>query len=132
VKSITQVATFPEGLALPGERVLNNWQIAACVAGQHLPLVERRANGTMRAMNPEWIGFAAAFLTSVSFIPQAVMTIRTRNSSGISRGMYTLFTVGVALWLAYGIYLKSWPMIAANTVTLTLAATILALKLRYG
>jgi MtN3 and saliva related transmembrane protein len=86
----------------------------------------------MCAMNPEWIGFAAAFLTSVSFIPQAVMTIRTKNTSGISRGMYSMFTLGVALWLAYGIYLKSWPMIVANVVTLALAATILALKLRYG
>ena len=67
-------------------------------------------------MNPEWIGFAAAFLTSFSFVPQAVMTIRTKNTSGLSRGMY--FT--------------SWPMIAANTVTLALAATVLAFKLRYG
>jgi MtN3 and saliva related transmembrane protein len=83
-------------------------------------------------MNIEWIGFAAAFLTSVSFIPQAVMTIRTRNTSGISRGMYLMFTVGVGLWLWYGIHLGSWPMIFANTVTLALAATILALKLRYG
>lgn len=86
----------------------------------------------MRAMNLEWVGFAAAFLTSVSFIPQAIMTIRTRNTSGISRGMYALFTVGVGLWLVYGIALESWPMIFANTVTLGLAATILALKLRYG
>ena len=83
-------------------------------------------------MNPEWIGFAAAFLTSFSFVPQAVMTIRTKNTSGISRGMYCMFTVGVALWLAYGIYLMSWPMIAANTVTLALAATVLTFKLRYG
>jgi MtN3 and saliva related transmembrane protein len=83
-------------------------------------------------MNPEWIGFAAAFLTSVSFIPQAIMTIRTKNTRGISRGMYAMFTVGVSLWLVYGISLGSWPMIAANTVTLALAATILALKLRYG
>jgi MtN3 and saliva related transmembrane protein len=83
-------------------------------------------------MNFEWIGFAAAFLTSVSFIPQAVMTIRTKNTRGISRGMYLMFTLGVALWLAYGIYLLSWPMIFANTVTLLLAATILILKLRYG
>lgn len=83
-------------------------------------------------MNIEWFGFAAAFLTSVSFIPQAVMTIRTRNTSGISRAMYSMFTVGVALWLVYGIALESWPMILANTVTLGLAATILALKLRYG
>ena len=83
-------------------------------------------------MNPEWIGFAAAFLTSVSFVPQALMTIRTRDTHGISRGMYLMFTAGVALWLAYGIYLASWPMIVANTVTLALAATILILKLRYG
>jgi MtN3 and saliva related transmembrane protein len=83
-------------------------------------------------MNPELLGYAAAFLTSVSFVPQAVLTIRSRNTSGISRGMYTMFTVGVALWLAYGIYLDSWPMIAANTATLALAVTILALKLRYG
>ena len=83
-------------------------------------------------MNLEWIGYAAAFLTSVSFVPQAVMTIRTRNTSGISRGMYLMFTIGVALWLAYGVYLVSWPMIFANTVTFTLAATILVLKLRYG
>jgi MtN3 and saliva related transmembrane protein len=86
----------------------------------------------MRAMNIEWIGFAAAFLTSVSFIPQAVMTIRTRNTSGISRGMYLMFTTGVALWLVYGISLGSWPMIFANVVTLVLAATILIMKLRFG
>jgi MtN3 and saliva related transmembrane protein len=83
-------------------------------------------------MNFELLGYAAAFLTSVSFIPQAIMTIRSKNTSGISRGMYAMFTLGVALWLVYGIYLESWPMIAANTVTLMLAATILALKLRYG
>jgi MtN3 and saliva related transmembrane protein len=83
-------------------------------------------------MNLEWIGFAAAVLTSASFIPQAVMTIRTRDTRGISRGMYVIFTIGVALWLVYGIALESWPMIFANSATLVLAATILALKLRYG
>ncbi len=83
-------------------------------------------------MNVEWFGFAAAFLTSLSFVPQAVMTIRTKNTRGSSRGMYLMFTVGVACWLYYGIALGSWPMIAANTVTLALAATILGMKLRYG
>ena len=83
-------------------------------------------------MNPEWLGFAAAVLTTASFIPQAVMTIRSRDTRGISRGMYIIFTVGVALWLAYGIYLDSLPMILANVVTLGLAGTILAFKLRYG
>ena len=83
-------------------------------------------------MNLEWFGYAAAALTSGSFIPQAIMTIRTRDTRGISRGMYALFTLGVALWLIYGIAIGSTPMIIANTVTLTLAGVILALKLRYG
>jgi MtN3 and saliva related transmembrane protein len=83
-------------------------------------------------MNLESLGYIAAFLTTTSFFPQAVMTIRTRNTAGISRGMYLLFTVGVAFWLAYGIAIVSWPMILANTVTLALAITILSLKLRYG
>jgi MtN3 and saliva related transmembrane protein len=84
------------------------------------------------SMNFEWIGYTAAVLTSASFIPQAVMTIRSRDTHSISRGMYIFFTVGVALWLVYGIALGSWPMIIANVVTLILASTILALKLRYG
>jgi MtN3 and saliva related transmembrane protein len=86
----------------------------------------------MRAMNFEWFGYAAAFLTTFSFLPQALMTIRTKNTKGISKGMYLMFTVGVAFWLVYGIALESWPMILANTITLGLASTILALKLRYG
>ncbi len=83
-------------------------------------------------MNPEWIGYIAATLTSASFIPQAVMTIRTRDTRSISRGMYVIYTVGIAFWLVYGIALDSWPMIYANVVTLGLAITILVLKLRYG
>ena len=83
-------------------------------------------------MNLEWLGYAAAVLTSASFIPQAVMTIRTRDTRGISRGMYLIFTAGVALWLAYGIAIDSWPMIFANVATLALASSILILKLRYG
>ena len=86
----------------------------------------------MRAMNYEWMGYLAAILTTGSFVPQAVMTIRSRNTSGISLAMYVIFTIGVAAWLAYGIAITSWPMILANTVTLALAATILALKIRYG
>lgn len=83
-------------------------------------------------MNPEWLGYAAAMLTTMSFIPQAVKTIRTRETHGISLGMYVIFVIGVALWLAYGIAIASLPMILANTATLGLAGTILALKLRYG
>ena len=82
-------------------------------------------------MNSEWLGYVAALLTTGSFLPQAVMTIRSRNTTGISLAMYVIFTLGVALWLGYGIALGSWPMILANTVTFGLAATILALKIRY-
>jgi len=83
-------------------------------------------------MNIEWFGYTAALLTTCSFVPQAVMTIRSRNTAGISLGMYVIFTIGVSLWFAYGVAIGSWPMIAANAVTFVLAAIILALKLRYG
>lgn len=80
----------------------------------------------------EWVGFAAATLTTLSFVPQALKTLRTRDTRGISAGMYATFTVGVALWLVYGFVLESWPMILSNIVTLILSASILAMKLRYG
>ena len=54
-------------------------------------------------MNLEWLGYIGALLTTASFIPQAVMIIRSRDTRGISRGMYVIFTIGVAFWLAYGI-----------------------------
>lgn len=83
-------------------------------------------------MNPElnqWLGYVAALLTTGSFVPQAVLTLRTRDVSGISASMYTAFTAGVALWLAYGWRLGEWPIIVANAVTLALASTILVTKL---
>ena len=82
-------------------------------------------------MNTELIGYIAAALTTTSFLPQALMTIRSRNTQGISLGMYVIFTFGVALWFVYGLLLGSWPMIVANTITFALAALILILKLRY-
>ena len=78
------------------------------------------------------IGYLAACLTTCSFIPQAVHTFRTRDVRGISLGMYSVFTVGVALWLAYGLALAAWPIVVANAITLALAETILGMKLRYG
>jgi MtN3 and saliva related transmembrane protein len=79
----------------------------------------------------ELIGYLAACLTTASFIPQAWLTFRTRDVRGISLGMYSVFTLGVALWLAYGLLLAAWPVVAANTVTLALAASILGMKLKY-
>ena len=78
------------------------------------------------------IGSVAAVLTTVSFVPQVWHSLKTRDVSGISLGMYSVFTVGVALWLLYGILLLAWPLIIANSITLALAATILGLKLRFG
>jgi MtN3 and saliva related transmembrane protein len=80
----------------------------------------------------EWLGYIAAILTTIAFVPQAVKTIRTRDTRAISLAMYAVFTVGVAFWFAYGLSLGSWPMIVSNAVTFALAATILGLKLRHG
>ena len=79
----------------------------------------------------EWVGYFAAALTTCSFVPQAWLTFRSRNVSGISLGMYGVFTAGVGLWLLYGVLLSAWPIVLANTITLTLACAILAMKLRY-
>ncbi len=78
---------------------------------------------------PDAIGYLAAALTTASFVPQALLTLRTRNVSGISLGMYSAFTAGVALWLVYGISLGELPIIVANALTLALAATILTMKI---
>jgi MtN3 and saliva related transmembrane protein len=83
-------------------------------------------------MNGDWVGYVAAALTTFSFVPQAVRTIRTKETHGISLWMYVMFNVGIAFWLVYGLVLMSWPMILANIVTLALSGTILALKIRYG
>lgn len=80
----------------------------------------------------EWLGYVAATLTTLAFVPQAVQTIRTRDTRGISLGMYVVFTVGIVFWFCYGLALQSWPIIASNAVTFVLAATILGLKLRHG
>jgi MtN3 and saliva related transmembrane protein len=86
----------------------------------------------MVRMNLEWTGYVAATLTTLAFVPQALKTIRSRDTRGLSLGMYVVFTIGIAFWLAYGIALGSWPMILSNVVTLGLSATILAMKLRHG
>ena len=78
------------------------------------------------------LGYAAATLTTVSFVPQAWRTFKTKDVSGISLRMYSIFTAGIAVWLAYGIVLKETPMMIANSLSLVLACTVLGMKLRYG
>ena len=77
----------------------------------------------------DWIGSAAATFTTTAFIPQAWKVWHTKHTADISLGMYAMFTLGVALWLVYGIILESWPIIAANSITLLLAGAVLAMKL---
>ena len=79
----------------------------------------------------EWIGFVAAFCTTAAFIPQLVRVYRLKSARDISLPTFLLFSVGVFLWLLYGIYTGSRPVIASNTVTLVLSLSILFLKLKY-
>lgn len=80
---------------------------------------------------PDLTGFVAALLTTTSFLPQAWHSFRTRDVRGISLGMYSLFTLGVALWLVYGLLVGAWPVVIANAITLALAGAILVMKLRF-
>lgn len=80
----------------------------------------------------DFIGSAAAILTTTAFIPQVWQIWRTRHTKDISLGMYIAFTIGVALWLLYGILLHSWPIIIANSITTCLAGAVLLMKIRFG
>lgn len=75
------------------------------------------------------LGFTAAFCTTVSFLPQAIKVIRSRDTQSLSLAMYSIFTLGVVLWLAYGFYKQDPAIIAANVITLALATVILYTKI---
>jgi len=77
------------------------------------------------------IGTVAATLTTLAFLPQAWRSWRTRNLAGVSLAMYGFFTLGVFLWLVYGILLTQWPIIVANAITFVLSCSILVLKIRH-
>jgi MtN3 and saliva related transmembrane protein len=79
-----------------------------------------------------FIGYLAAFLTTVSFLPQAIHTLRTKDTSGISLLMYSMFVAGVFLWLVYGILIQNRVIIIANVVTLILSGSVLWMKCRKG
>jgi len=78
----------------------------------------------------EFIGYSAAFLTTIAFLPQAHHSWKTRDLSGISLPMYSLFTAGVALWFVYGLYIESMPVVIANAITLILSSVVLVLKIK--
>ncbi|MCU0819981.1 MAG: SemiSWEET transporter [Beijerinckiaceae bacterium] len=80
----------------------------------------------------ELIGAAAATITTLCWIPQAIKVLRTRDTTAISLTMYCMLAVGIALWLAYGVLIQSWPLIGSNTVTIVPVLAILVMKIRYG
>lgn len=78
----------------------------------------------------EIIGFCAAILTTLSFVPQIVLIIRTRRTSGISLLMYSIYVVGIVMWFAYGVMTESLPLILSQTVTLVITGSILFIAAR--
>lgn len=76
-------------------------------------------------------GYLAAAATTISFLPQAFHTIKTKDTRGISLGMYIVYVFGIIMWLTYGIGIKDFPIISANSITLILTVTILIYKLKY-
>ena len=77
------------------------------------------------------LGYLAGALTTIAFVPQLTRTWRTRSAEDISFGMLLTFSIGVLLWLIYGLLIRSPPVILANIVTLILASAILALKIKW-
>ena len=76
------------------------------------------------------LGYVAASLTTASFFPQAIKTVRSGDTRGISLGMYALFTLGISCWGVYGLLTRDGPLIVANAITLMPAGLILERKLR--
>jgi MtN3 and saliva related transmembrane protein len=81
-------------------------------------------------MDSNLLGFMAAILTTAAFIPQTIQSWKSRDLSGISLTMYSLFTVGVALWIVYALLIHSWPVLIANVITLGTSSSILFLKIQ--
>ena len=78
------------------------------------------------------LGLCAAFCTTASFAPQAIKSLKTKHTKDLSLGMYILLTVGIALWLLYGIGISDLPIIIANAIAVVLSTATLIAKLKYG
>lgn len=77
------------------------------------------------------LGLAAATCTTVALIPQSLKVIQTKHTKDLSLGMYSIFTLGIVLWLLYGLFLKNPPIIIANAVSVIFSSIILVMKLKY-
>jgi MtN3 and saliva related transmembrane protein len=80
----------------------------------------------------DWLGLTATCFTTSSFVPQVWRTWRTRDVSGISLASYAVITVGLALWLIYGLLRGDLPLTVANAVMVVLTAAIAVMKIVYG
>ena len=83
-------------------------------------------------MNPEIIGYIAAFFTTAAYIPQTIKVLREKHTKSLSLGMYLMITCGIATWLIYGIMLGSPSLMLANGITLVMTVMILFMKIRHG
>ncbi|MCX6742084.1 MAG: SemiSWEET transporter [Candidatus Pacearchaeota archaeon] len=82
----------------------------------------------------DWItilGLFAAFGTTIAFLPQAIKSIKSKKTNDVSLGMYSVYVIGIFLWLSYGILIKNLPIILANAITFILTLIVLVLKLKY-
>lgn len=84
------------------------------------------------ALNPEWIGYLAAFLTTAAYYPQMIKVLRHRQTAAISLGMYSMITCGIALWFIYGWLISSPSLVLANGITFVMASIILIMKVKCG
>jgi len=81
---------------------------------------------------PNIIGIVAGIFTTLAFLPQVIKTWKMKETKDLSLGMFLMFTLGVLLWLIYGIMINSMPVILANAGTIILAGIILFFKIKYG
>jgi len=79
----------------------------------------------------DYLGLAAGALTTISFLPQVIKTWKSKSAKDLSFGMFGIFSLGVLLWLIYGITLNSFPIISANAFTLVLCLTIVYFKMKF-
>jgi MtN3 and saliva related transmembrane protein len=86
----------------------------------------------MADLSASVVGVAAAALSMSSFVPQIVKIVRERDAASVSTRMYLVTVTGFAAWIAYGLMIKSWPVVVSNLINLVLAGTILGLKRRFG
>lgn len=78
------------------------------------------------------IGMLAAACTTIAYIPQAIKTIKSKQTKDLSLGMYSVLNIGILSWLIYGLLITDWPIILANGISIIFTTTILVMKIKHG